>query len=290
MLSSGSRATAQAGTPCSMEYWDVGPSPPCAFLLRLAPVSHHLQASHLGWVSPFDGLNPCFSAFPTGWSGWRKHWKLPLLPAPLHGAVAQRGQVQCHHSGHDQVRQHHGPALCQQWGETPWLSSPHQHFPPSHLHCSQYVTVRGTGVTVPAAYCLSHHGVQGVGQHRTAWHGDPLSCWMWVQVHNTTGQTERLGGTSQPPKPSRACKWGCSHSCAPSHTPTSALSVHPGEAGGCRQAAGSETAYFLRSRKPEELKDLAPGTNPPFLLFNKELKTDFIKIEEFLEQTLGPPT
>ncbi|KAF2975809.1 hypothetical protein EK904_004870 [Melospiza melodia maxima] len=44
------------------------------------------------------------------------------------------------------------------------------------------------------------------------------------------------------------------------------------------------------TRKPEELKDLAPGTNPPFLLFNKELKTDFIKIEEFLEQTLGPPT
>lgn len=47
---------------------------------------------------------------------------------------------------------------------------------------------------------------------------------------------------------------------------------------------------FLCPRKPEELKDLAPGTNPPFLLFNRELKTDFIKIEEFLEQTLCPPT
>ncbi|CAM4611792.1 chloride intracellular channel protein 2 [Lepidochelys kempii] len=43
------------------------------------------------------------------------------------------------------------------------------------------------------------------------------------------------------------------------------------------------------TRKPEELKSLAPGTNPPFLLFNKELKTDFIKIEEFLEQMLAPP-
>ncbi|XP_005994809.1 chloride intracellular channel protein 2 isoform X1 [Latimeria chalumnae] len=42
-------------------------------------------------------------------------------------------------------------------------------------------------------------------------------------------------------------------------------------------------------KKPDELKDLAPGTNPPFLLFNGELKTDFIKIEEFLEQTLAPP-
>nr|XP_019793034.1 chloride intracellular channel protein 2 isoform X2 [Tursiops truncatus]XP_030706078.1 chloride intracellular channel protein 2 isoform X2 [Globicephala melas] len=43
------------------------------------------------------------------------------------------------------------------------------------------------------------------------------------------------------------------------------------------------------TRKPEELKDLAPGTNPPFLIYNKELKTDFIKIEEFLEHTLAPP-
>lgn len=43
------------------------------------------------------------------------------------------------------------------------------------------------------------------------------------------------------------------------------------------------------SRKPDELKDLAPGTNPPFLLYNGILKTDFIKIEEFLEQTLAPP-
>ncbi|KAG9335518.1 hypothetical protein JZ751_004544 [Albula glossodonta] len=36
-------------------------------------------------------------------------------------------------------------------------------------------------------------------------------------------------------------------------------------------------------KKPAELKDLAPGTNPPFLLYNGELKTDFIKIEDFLE-------
>ncbi|KAG7465067.1 hypothetical protein MATL_G00172290 [Megalops atlanticus] len=42
-------------------------------------------------------------------------------------------------------------------------------------------------------------------------------------------------------------------------------------------------------KKPAELKDLAPGTNPPFLLYNGDLKTDFIKIEEFLEQTLAPP-
>ncbi|KAG8144494.1 hypothetical protein E2320_012998, partial [Naja naja] len=43
------------------------------------------------------------------------------------------------------------------------------------------------------------------------------------------------------------------------------------------------------TRKPDELKDLAPGINPPFLVFNKELKTDFLKIEDFLEQSLTPP-
>ncbi|KAG5843572.1 hypothetical protein ANANG_G00152320 [Anguilla anguilla] len=42
-------------------------------------------------------------------------------------------------------------------------------------------------------------------------------------------------------------------------------------------------------KKPTELKDLAPGTNPPFLLYNGDLKTDFIKIEDFLELTLAPP-
>lgn len=52
---------------------------------------------------------------------------------------------------------------------------------------------------------------------------------------------------------------------------------------------GLTLLIFNDHRKPEELKDLAPGTNPPFLVYNKELKTDFIKIEEFLEQTLAPP-
>lgn len=42
-------------------------------------------------------------------------------------------------------------------------------------------------------------------------------------------------------------------------------------------------------KRPKELLHLAPGTNPPFLIFNGELKTDFIKIEEFLEETLAPP-
>ncbi|KAM8934337.1 chloride intracellular channel protein 3 [Pelodytes ibericus] len=42
-------------------------------------------------------------------------------------------------------------------------------------------------------------------------------------------------------------------------------------------------------RAPEVLKDLAPGSQPPFLLYNEEVKTDINKIEEFLEETLGPP-
>uniref|UniRef100_A0A672P8I6 Chloride intracellular channel protein 5-like n=1 Tax=Sinocyclocheilus grahami TaxID=75366 RepID=A0A672P8I6_SINGR len=42
-------------------------------------------------------------------------------------------------------------------------------------------------------------------------------------------------------------------------------------------------------RKPADLHNLAPGTHPPFLTFNGELKTDINKIEEFLEEVLAPP-
>ncbi|XP_024154191.2 chloride intracellular channel protein 1 [Oryzias melastigma] len=42
-------------------------------------------------------------------------------------------------------------------------------------------------------------------------------------------------------------------------------------------------------RKPDILKDLAPGAQPPFLLYESEVKTDTNKIEEFLEETLCPP-
>lgn len=41
--------------------------------------------------------------------------------------------------------------------------------------------------------------------------------------------------------------------------------------------------------KPKELADIAPGTNPPFILFDGEVLTDVPKIEEFLEATLQPP-
>lgn len=42
-------------------------------------------------------------------------------------------------------------------------------------------------------------------------------------------------------------------------------------------------------RKPDILKDLAPGAQPPFLLYGTEVKTDTNKIEEFLEENLCPP-
>ncbi|KAM9355088.1 chloride intracellular channel protein 5b [Pholidichthys leucotaenia] len=42
-------------------------------------------------------------------------------------------------------------------------------------------------------------------------------------------------------------------------------------------------------RKPTDLHNLAPGTHPPFLTFDGEVKTDINKIEEFLEETLAPP-
>ncbi|CAL8313432.1 unnamed protein product [Lota lota] len=42
-------------------------------------------------------------------------------------------------------------------------------------------------------------------------------------------------------------------------------------------------------RKPADLHNLAPGTHPPFLTYNGEVKTDINKIEEFLEEMLAPP-
>ncbi|XP_023045237.1 chloride intracellular channel protein 6 isoform X2 [Piliocolobus tephrosceles] len=42
-------------------------------------------------------------------------------------------------------------------------------------------------------------------------------------------------------------------------------------------------------RKPADLQNLAPGTNPPFMTFDGDVKTDVNKIEEFLEEKLAPP-
>ncbi|RXN29772.1 chloride intracellular channel 4 [Labeo rohita] len=42
-------------------------------------------------------------------------------------------------------------------------------------------------------------------------------------------------------------------------------------------------------RKPADLQNLAPGTHPPFITFNGEVRTDVNKIEEFLEDVLSPP-
>lgn len=45
----------------------------------------------------------------------------------------------------------------------------------------------------------------------------------------------------------------------------------------------------LLLRKPPDLHNLAPGTHPPFLTFNGEVRTDVNKIEEYLEEMLAPP-
>ncbi|KAM6448370.1 chloride intracellular channel protein 6 [Liasis olivaceus] len=42
-------------------------------------------------------------------------------------------------------------------------------------------------------------------------------------------------------------------------------------------------------RKPADLQKLAPGTNPPFMTFDGDVKIDVNKIEEFLEEKLAPP-
>lgn len=42
-------------------------------------------------------------------------------------------------------------------------------------------------------------------------------------------------------------------------------------------------------RSLDVLKDFAPGSQLPILLYDGEAKTDTLRIEEFLEETLGPP-
>lgn len=47
--------------------------------------------------------------------------------------------------------------------------------------------------------------------------------------------------------------------------------------------------FVFHPRKPADLQNLAPGTHPPFITYNGEVKTDVNKIEEFLEDVLAPP-
>jgi len=44
-----------------------------------------------------------------------------------------------------------------------------------------------------------------------------------------------------------------------------------------------------KATKPKQLKDIAPGANPPFLLFNGEELTDVQKCEDYIEAELYPP-
>lgn len=44
-----------------------------------------------------------------------------------------------------------------------------------------------------------------------------------------------------------------------------------------------------KATKPKDLADIAPGTNPPFLIFNGEVLTDIPKCEEYVEAELYPP-
>ena len=41
--------------------------------------------------------------------------------------------------------------------------------------------------------------------------------------------------------------------------------------------------------KPQELSDIAPGSQTPFLMYDGEVLTDNLEIEEFLESRLAPP-
>lgn len=49
------------------------------------------------------------------------------------------------------------------------------------------------------------------------------------------------------------------------------------------------TPALCAHRSLDVLKDFAPGSQLPILLYNGDAKTDTLQIEEFLEETLGPP-
>lgn len=50
-----------------------------------------------------------------------------------------------------------------------------------------------------------------------------------------------------------------------------------------------EIFFDYSFRKPADLHNLAPGTHPPFITFQGEVRTDVNKIEEYLEAMLAPP-
>ncbi|TRY98010.1 hypothetical protein DNTS_032619 [Danionella cerebrum] len=51
----------------------------------------------------------------------------------------------------------------------------------------------------------------------------------------------------------------------------------------------SQRLFMILWLKGVVFNNLAPGTHPPFITFNGEVKTDVNKIEEFLEDILCPP-
>ncbi|XP_026531924.1 chloride intracellular channel protein 4 [Notechis scutatus] len=58
---------------------------------------------------------------------------------------------------------------------------------------------------------------------------------------------------------------------------------------GMKEVGGGKEPLIELFVKPADLQNLAPGTHPPFITFNNEVKTDVNKIEEFLEDVLCPP-
>lgn len=83
---------------------------------------------------------------------------------------------------------------------------------------------------------------------------------------------------------SRAC---------PSPSPRWTLAGEPLPPGGRSLVSGpsDQRPFHLPGahRSLDVLKDFAPGSQLPILLYDGEAKTDTLQIEEFLEETLGPP-
>ncbi|KAJ1070455.1 hypothetical protein K5549_003434 [Capra hircus] len=71
--------------------------------------------------------------------------------------------------------------------------------------------------------------------------------------------------------------------------PVPAMSTLAHDPGLERAYMGHDVITGWGQRKPMDLQNLAPSTNPPFMTFDGKVKTDVNKIEEFLEEKLAPP-
>lgn len=101
-------------------------------------------------------------------------------------------------------------------------------------------------------------------------------------------RTARAWGTAPPASGS---SWSCSSRAFPSHSPpwTRAGETPAAPLPGLCPPGPAASLPPGAHRALDVLKDFAPGSQLPILLYDGDAKTDTLQIQEFLEETLGPP-